>query len=153
MIIGKVITHLGIKGGCFMENKQVFELADELKACKEKKKELEAQTKDLTAEIERLDLALSDAMAEAECDRFSRNGNTFYLNTRLYASPMSGKKDELMAALKANGFASIVTETVNANTLASFVKEQIALNDEEVPTWLSEVVSTFEKTSVGIRKG
>nr|WP_307989856.1 hypothetical protein [uncultured Niameybacter sp.] len=136
-----------------MENVQIFELADQLKDYKEQKKELDAQSKALTAEIERLDLALSDAMADAECERFSRNGSTFYLNSRLYASPMSGKKDDLMEALKTNGFGSIVTETVNANTLSSFVKEQMALNNDEVPAWLTEVINTFEKTSVGIRKG
>ena len=136
-----------------MDNTQIFELADQLKAAKEQKKELDAQVKELGAEIDRLDLALSDAMAEAECERFSRNGSTFYLNTRLYASPVVGKKEELFAALKENGYGSIVTETVNANTLSSFVKEQMAENDEEVPAWLAEKISTFEKVSVGIRKG
>lgn len=153
MIIDRGAIHLKIRGGCFMENVQIFELADQLKDYKEQKKELDAQSKALTAEIERLDLALSDAMADAECERFSRNGSTFYLNSRLYASPMSGKKDDLMEALKTNGFGSIVTETVNANTLSSFVKEQMALNNDEVPAWLTEVINTFEKTSVGIRKG
>ena len=62
-----------------MDNTQIFELADQLKAAKEQKKELDAQVKELGAEIDRLDLALSDAMAEAECERFSRNGSTFYL--------------------------------------------------------------------------
>lgn len=136
-----------------MDNTQIFELADQLKAAKEQKKELDAQVKELGAVIDRLDLALSDAMAEAECERFSRNGSTFYLNTRLYASPVAGKKEELFAALKENGYGSIVTETVNANTLSSFVKEQMAENDEEVPAWLAEKISTFEKVSVGIRKG
>ena len=136
-----------------MDNAQIFELADQLKAAKEQKKELDAQVKDLGAEIERLDLALSDAMAESELDRFSRNGSTFYLNTRLFASPVAGKKEELFQALKDNGFGSIVTETVNANTLSSFVKEQMTENDDEVPEWLSEKISTFEKVSVGIRKG
>lgn len=136
-----------------MENKYIFELADTLKALKEQKKDLEAQTKSLTAEIERIDLELSDAMAEAECERFSRNGSTFYLNTRLYASPIAGRKGEMIMALKANGYGDIVTETVNANTLASFVKEQMALNDDVAPAWLTDVVSTFEKVSVGIRKG
>ena len=136
-----------------MDNTQIFELADQLKAAKEQKKELDAQVKELGAEIDRLDLALSDAMAEAECERFSRNGSTFYLNSRLYASPVAGKKEELFAALKENGYGSIVTETVNANTLSSFVKEQMAENDEEVPAWLAEKISTFEKVSVGIRKG
>lgn len=136
-----------------MDNTQIFELADQLKAAKEQKKELDAQVKEVGAEIDRLDLALSDAMAEAECERFSRNGSTFYLNTRLYASPVAGRKEELFAALKENGYGSIVTETVNANTLSSFVKEQMAENDEEVPAWLAEKISTFEKVSVGIRKG
>lgn len=136
-----------------MENKQIFELADALKAAKETKKELDAKAKEMSAEIEKLDLALSDAMADAECDRFSRNGSTFYLNSRLYASPMAGCKDDMILALKKNGYGDIVTETVNANTLASFVKEQMAVNNDTVPAWLSDVISTFEKTTVGIRKG
>ncbi len=135
-----------------MENK-IFELADQLKAAKDEKKELEAQVKEVSAAIEQLDLALSDAMAEAECERFSRNGSTFYLNTRLFASPVAGHKEELFQALKKNGYGEIVTETVNANTLASFVKEQMHLNNDEIPAWIAEVVTTFEKVSVGIRKG
>ena len=103
--------------------------------------------------IDRLDLELSDAMAEAECERFSRNGNTFYLNTRLFASPVAGRKDDMIFALKDNGYGDIVTETVNANTLASFVKEQKTLNADEVPAWLADVVNIHEKVSVGIRKG
>ena len=59
----------------------------------------------------------------------------------------------MIMALKANGYGDIVTETVNANTLASFVKEQTTLNDDVTPAWLTEVVNTFEKVSVGIRKG
>lgn len=135
-----------------MDNK-IFDLADRLKAAKDRKKDLDAQVKEVTAAIEQLDLALSDAMAEAECERFSRNGSTFYLNTRLFTSPVAGHKEELFQALKDNGFGEIVTETVNTNTLASFVKEQMSLNNDEIPEWISEVVSTFEKVSVGIRKG
>ena len=136
-----------------MENTRIFELADTLKALKEQKKELDTQAKAIAAEIERIDLELSDAMVEAECERFSRNGSTFYLNSRLYASPVAGRKGEMIMALKANGYGDIVTETVNANTLASFVKEQTTLNDDVTPAWLTEVVNTFEKVSVGIRKG
>ena len=135
-----------------MDNR-IFELADKLKAAKDKKKELETQVKELGAEIEQLDLALSDAMGEAECERFSRNGSTFYLSTRLFASPVAGAKEAMFDALKKNGYGNIVTETVNANTLASFVKEQRELNGDEIPEWISEVVNTFEKVSVGIRKG
>ena len=121
----------------------IFSLADQLKELKDRKKDLDLEIKGITAEIERLDMELSDAMAEAECERFSRNGSTFYLNTRLFASPVAGRKDEMITALKDNGYGDIVTETVNANTLSSFVKEQMVLNADEVPTWLSDVINTY----------
>ena len=135
-----------------MENTKIFEMADRLKTLQEQKKDLEAQTKALGAEITELDLQLSDVMTEAELDRFSRNGSTFYLKSRLFASPAAGRKDEMMQALKENGYGSLVTETVNANTLASFIKEQREITGEDVTTWLGETVSTYEKLSVGIRK-
>ena len=135
-----------------MEQTEIFKMADELKAAKDEKKELEAKIKELNARMEKLDRELSDAMADAECEKFTRNGNTFYLNSRLYASPAEGGRDALIHALKDNGFGSIVTETVNANTLASFCKEQMASHEDELPEWLSDVVNTFEKVSVGIRK-
>lgn len=135
-----------------MEQTEIFKMADELKAAKDEKKELEAKTKEVNARIEELDRELSDAMADAECDKFTRNGSTFYLNSRLYASPAAGGRDALIHALKDNGYGSIVTETVNANTLASFCKEQMIANEDELPEWLSGVVNTFEKVTVGIRK-
>lgn len=135
-----------------MENTQIFEMADRLKTLQEQKKDLEAQTKALAAEITELDEQLSDAMTEAELGRFSRNGNTFYLKSRLFASPAAGRKDEMMQALKDNGYGSLVVETVNANTLASFIKEQWEATGEDIPAWLGDTVSTYEKVSVGIRK-
>ncbi len=135
-----------------MEQNLIFQMADSLKALKEQKKELEAQVKALTADITKLDLQLSDAMAEAEVDKFSRNGSTFYLTSRLFASPAAGRKDDMIRALRANGYGSLVTESVNANTLASFIKEQQETTGEDVPDWLRDIVNTFEKVSVGIRK-
>lgn len=135
-----------------MENNKIFEMADRLKSLQESKKDLEAQVKALGAEIDELDLQLSDAMTEAELDRFSRNGSTFYLKSRLFASPAAGRRDEMIAALKENGYGSLVTETVNANTLASFIKEQREVTGEDVPEWLGDTVRTHEKVSVGIRK-
>ena len=46
----------------------------------------------------------------------------------------------------------MITETVNANSLSSFVKEQIAENCDALPDWLDGLVSVFEKTTVGVRK-
>lgn len=135
-----------------MEKSVIFEMADRLKLLKKQKKGLEDSVKALGAEIDELDEQLSDAMTEAELDRFSRNGSTFYLKSRLFASPASGHKDEMMQALKQNGYGSLVVESVNSKTLSSFVREQKEANQGSIPSWLSDTVSTYEKISVGIRK-
>lgn len=135
-----------------MDNNHIFEMADRLKELKTRKKELDEQSKSLGSEIDELDLQLSDAMAEAEVDKFSRNGSTFYLTSRLFASPLAGMKEEMIKALKENGYAAIVCESVNANTLSSTVKELMEQNNDELPRWLSDTVGTYEKVSVGIRK-
>ena len=134
-------------------NTTLFELADQLKAAKDRKKQLDAETKANNAQIEELDRRLADAMAEQELDRFSRNGSLFYLSSRLFASPKAGMKDDLIAALRGNGYGGLVTETVNAGTLASFAKERMAESETgELPEWLDAVVSIYEKVSVGVRK-
>ena len=135
-----------------MDNTQIFAMADRLKALQEEKKSLEANAKALGAEIADLDNQLSDAMAEAELDRFSRGGCTFYLKSRLFASPAAGRKEKMMQALKDHGFDTLVVETVNVNTLASFLKEQREATGEDIPAWLEGIVNTYDKVSVGIRK-
>ena len=135
-----------------MEKLVIFEMADRLKSLKKQKKDLEDSVKAIGSEIEELDRQLSDAMTEAELDRFSRNGSTFYLHSRLYASPSTGRKDAMMQALKQNGYGSLVVESVNSNTLSSFVREQMEANEGNIPSWLGDTISTYEKISVGIRK-
>ena len=135
-----------------MEKSVIFEMADRLKSLKKQKKDLEDSVKAIGSEIEELDRQLSDAMAETQLDSFSRNGSTFYLYSRLYASPSTGRKDAMMLALKQNGYGSLVVESVNSNTLSSFVREQMEANEGNIPSWLSDTVSTYEKISVGIRK-
>ena len=135
-----------------MEKSVIFEMADRLKSLKKQKKDLEDSVKAIGSEIEELDRQLSDAMAETQLDSFSRNGSTFYLHSRLYASPSAGRKDAMMQALKQNGYGSLVVESVNSNTLSSFVREQKEANQGSIPSWLGDTVSTYEKISVGIRK-
>ena len=135
-----------------MEKSVIFEMADRLKSLKKQKKDLEDSVKAIGSEIEELDRQLSDAMAETQLDSFSRNGSTFYLHSRLYASPSTGRKDAMMLALKQNGYGSLVVESVNSNTLSSFVREQMEANEGNIPSWLGDTVSTYEKISVGIRK-
>lgn len=135
-----------------MNNTQIFLMADRLKALQEEKKTLEASVKALGTEIAECDRRLSDAMAEADLDRFSRGGSTFFLKSRLFASPAAGRKDEMIQVLKDHGCGALVVEAVNVNTLASYIKERREATGEDVPAWLADYVNLYDKVSVGIRK-
>ena len=135
-----------------MEETKLFEWADKLKALRERKDELEAELKQINMDIDNADWHLSNLMAETETQNFTRAGTMFCLTTKTRASAKAGQKDELFAALRGEGYGDMITETVNANSLSSFVKEQIAENGDVLPDWLSGLVSVFEKTTVGVRK-
>ena len=137
----------------------MLELADKLKELREKKKMLEDQVKANNAEIDSIEEQLVQSMLDEEMQNFNRAGTLFYLNTKVFASAVPEKKAELYEALKENGFADVVVETVNSQTLSGLVKEQIAEIDEiddngkpVLPEWLNGLVSTYEKQSIGMRK-
>lgn len=130
----------------------IFELADKLKECKNLKKELEDSVKRLSEDIESYESQLVKAMVEQEMQNFSRAGQMFYLNTKILASPVADKKRELFETLKDQGFGDLVYETVNSQSLAAFVREQIEQNEEQLPDWLNGLVNTYEKTNIGMRK-
>jgi len=135
-----------------MEETRLFEWADKLKALRDRKDELEAELKQVNMDIDNADWHLSNLMAETETQNFTRAGTMFCLTTKIRASARAGQKDELFAALRGEGYGDMITETVNANSLSSFVKEQIAENGDALPDWLDGLVSVFEKTTVGVRK-
>ena len=135
-----------------MDNKTLFEWADQLKALRERKEALEEEMKQLNADIDNADWHLSELMAESETQNFTRGGTTFCLTTKTRANAVAGKRAELFAALRENGYGDLVTETVNANSLSSFVKEQMEAEGDMLPGWLNGLVSVFEKTTVSVRK-
>ena len=135
-----------------MTDNPMFALADRLKALRERKTALEAETEEVNKLIDEADYRLSGLMAETETQNFTRAGTMFFLKTTTRASAVAGCKEKLFAALKAQGHGSLLTETVHAQSLSSFVKEQIGENADALPGWLAGLVNVFDKTSVGVRK-
>jgi len=131
---------------------EMFALADKLKKLKEIKADLAEQTKDNNGEIEKTEIELAKIMTDTETQSFNRAGTLFYLNTKLYASAIADQKVELFEALKTEGFGSMITETINANSLAAFVREQMEENEDALPDWLEGKINVFDKVSVGLRK-
>lgn len=135
-----------------MNDETMFELAERLKALRDQKAETEAALKEINAQIDETDYRLSELMAESETQNFTRSGTMFCLTTKTRASAVAGSKEDLYAALRQQGYGDLVYETVNANSLSSFVKERIEENEDTLPDWLTGLVNVFEKTTVGVRK-
>jgi hypothetical protein len=135
-----------------MESNDLFALADELRELKETKKRLENELKAVGFDIDRVDTDLAQRMMDAETQNFTRNGTMFCLTSTTRASATAGRKDELFESLRTAGYGDLVYETVNANSLSAFVKEQTTENGDILPEWLDGLVTVFEKTTVGVRK-
>ena len=113
---------------------------------------MEDELKTVGLEIDRVDAVLAQRMVDAETQNFTRNGTMFCLISMTRASAAAGRKDELFEALREAGYGDLVYETVNANSLSAFVKEQTTENGDTLPEWLDGLVTVFEKTTVGVRK-
>ena len=136
-----------------MDNsKKMFELADRLKALRDEKKEAEHHLKDVNEELDEADAALAKLMTDTETQNFTRSGTMFCLTNTTRASATADRKDDLFEALRSEGHGGLIYETVNANSLSAFVREQISENGDVLPDWLEGLVSVFEKTAVGVRK-
>ena len=135
-----------------LDPSSMFELAERLLALRDEKTREEEQLKKTNASIEEVEYRLSEEMALCETQNFTRAGMTFFLTTKTRASAVTEIKDQLYAALREKGYGDLVYQTVNANSLSAFVKEQIAENDSALPDWLEGLVNVYEKTTVGVRK-
>lgn len=133
-------------------SEELFVLADRLRALRDEKAEAEQRLKELNAAIDEAEYRLSEMMAESETQNFTRQGMMFCLTTKTRTSAMAGRKEELFEALRGEGYGDLVYETVNANSLSAFVKEQMAENGDALPGWLDGLVNVFEKTGVSLRK-
>ena len=130
----------------------MFELAERLLALRDEKTQTEARLKKVNSLIEETEFRLSDEMALNEIQNFTRAGITFFLTAKTRASAVAEIKDQLFSALTEKGFGDLVYQTVNANSLSAFVKEQIAENNSTLPDWLDGLVHVYEKITVGVRK-
>jgi len=130
----------------------MFDLAEQLATLRDEKEKVEDRLKKLNKYIEEVEYKLSGLMALCETQNFTRAGKTFFLMDKIRASAVVDNKDALHKALKTQGFGALVYETVNANSLSAFIKEQITENGDTLPAWLDGLVNVYEKTTVGVRK-
>ena len=127
-------------------------MAEELRKLRDEKKTLEARLSETKANIDVVNARLFKVMQESKTQNFTRDGFMFYLSSRVCASAVAGLKDELHAALREHGYGNLVVESVNAQTLSSFVNSQIEENGLDLPEWLDGLVSTYDLEKVCVKQ-
>lgn len=96
---------------------------------------------------------LVNAMLEEETDSIGRNGRKYTLMARAKYSKRAGMEQELFSLLRETGLGDIITETVNAGTLSSVMKQLAEENGGELPEEYADYIHVYEFTDVSVRKG
>lgn len=131
-------------------NNKLLDLSDSLRALRNRKSELENETKKVNGEIEYITTEMIELMVTDELTSFNRNGMTFSLVTQEYPAPEPERKPELWEAMKKQGFEHLFS--INSQTLQATVKELISENDGMLPEWLDGLVKVAEKNSIRLIK-
>ncbi|GHU94772.1 hypothetical protein FACS1894208_06430 [Clostridia bacterium] len=91
-------------------DEQLFELADKLRELREEKDSQNAILKDINADIDTAEYALTEAMAKAECPSFTRKDKQFIMTTTTRWLAAKDRKEALYSALKANDYDHLDSE-------------------------------------------
>jgi hypothetical protein len=120
-----------------------------------RKREVEDELRAVKSEIAALEPLLLEELRNNQMERLSvstGNGSvTLYTHKLLVAKPKDGNRPQVVATLKANGLADLVSENYNSNTLSAYVREHLA-NGEMLPAALAEVIETEEIVSLRGRR-
>lgn len=134
------------------ENDPMRKEAELLVQLRSEKSDLKDQLESIKARMEEVDQSLVDLMVQTDTKELIHRGKLFYLTTSIRASGKAERREELYAALRANGAGDLIVETVNSNRLAGFVRKKMAENGDQLPDWLEPVVTVTEKQTIGVRK-
>jgi len=128
--------------------------AGRLLELKARKAELAEESKAVNAQIEALSMAMVVGMEDAGMETFAAHGTTFYIRQTLHASLPAENREAFINRLRRRKLGHIVRPVVNPQTLTSFVKEQAAEcgGVDELPKWITELVSVYNKAEIGTRK-
>lgn len=100
----------------------------ELRKLKDKKEKVDAQLKELNGQIRTLaEQKIPDYMEEHDIEKHSVKGiGTVYLTTKVYANVKAEDRETFFSWLREHGNGDLIKETVHAQTLNAFAKEQLS---------------------------
>ena len=96
-----------------------------------RKADLKAELSDINSEMDTLEEVLLTQFEQDGIQNMNIDGRTVYLHRQLWASAEDKDNERATQALKAAGLGDMVAERFNTQTLSSWVREQVALADDD----------------------
>lgn len=127
---------------------EMAKMAEQLLDLKGLEDTLDGQLKDTRKQIEELENQLYDKMDNVGIDLFRAHDNSFFTQLTDHPSVQSGKLEEFINWLDANGHGTIAKRSIHPSTLKGWVGDQKSQN-LPVP---AEFVSVYQKKHVRTRR-
>jgi hypothetical protein len=121
-----------------------------------RRKELEAEVKEIGKEIEALGVdnehpgGLMDEMLEAGLTTAKVDGVTVYFDRKLWAGAADGDYDRACDALVAAGMSDYVQRRFNVNSMSAYVRE-MDKTEQPLPPEFAETITVVEKVKLRTR--
>ena len=127
------------------------------------KKGLEEELEEIKGSLKTISDQAIELMAENGVQKTTIEGNTVYIHEQIWASINPEDKEAAFEAMRANDLGDLIKETVNTNTLSSWVRDYIKetnegmmfieSKDECVPEELRGHIKVSNVTQLRMRKG
>jgi hypothetical protein len=116
-----------------------------------KKRDLEAQAKEVSSEIAELEESLLDSFGEAGVSSIKTATGTVSLTRQLWATCKNGDYDHACEALRQAGMGEFVQPRFNSSTLSAYFRE-LDRENKPIPAVLEGAIDVAERFSLRVTK-
>jgi hypothetical protein len=128
------------------------EMASRFLTLREEKSAKDAEAKALKDELDGLEQEIFSGIIAEGFDRIVVDGYTFAPTVKPLISVSSSQKAAAFAWLEANGYEAFVIRELNKKDFNPWARERIAESFGEIPDWMKEHFTVYEKQEVSVRK-
>jgi hypothetical protein len=116
-----------------------------------KKRALEAEAKEVAAEIAEIEESLLEQFGEAGISSVRAEGGTVSMSRQLWATCREGNYERACAALRAAGLDEFVQPRFNANSLSAYFRE-LDREGKPIPAEIDGAIDLAERFSLRVTK-
>jgi hypothetical protein len=116
-----------------------------------RKRELEAQVKEIAHEIAEVEESLLEQFGEAGISSVRAEGGTVSMSRQLWATCREGNYERACAALRAAGLDEFVQPRFNANSLSAYFRE-LDREGKPIPAEIDGAIDLAERFSLRVTK-